>query len=38
MKRLLGVLMAILMLVTLSACGGDSSAKSGVEVCKKAGK
>lgn len=31
MKRLLGVLMAILMLVTLSACGGDSSAKSGVE-------
>jgi len=31
MKRLLGVLMAILMLVTLSACGEDSSAKSGVE-------
>ena len=31
MKRLLGVLMAILMLVTLSACGGDPSAKSGVE-------
>lgn len=31
MKRLLGVLMAILMLVTLSACGGDSSTKSGVE-------
>lgn len=31
MKRLLGVLMTILMLVTLSACGGDSSAKSGVE-------
>lgn len=31
MKRLLGVLMAILMLVTLSACGRDSSAKSGVE-------
>lgn len=31
MKRLLGVLMAILMLVTLSACGGDSSAKNGVE-------
>lgn len=31
MKRLLGVLMAILMLVTLSACGGESSAKSGVE-------
>lgn len=31
MKRLLGVLMAILMLVTLSACGGGSSAKSGVE-------
>lgn len=31
MKRLLGVLMAILMLVTLSACDGDSSAKSGVE-------
>lgn len=31
MKRLLGALMAILMLVTLSACGEDSSAKSGVE-------
>lgn len=31
MKRLLGVLMAILMLVTLSACGENSSAKSGVE-------
>ena len=30
MKRLLGVLMAILMLVTLSDCGVDSSAKSGV--------
>lgn len=31
MKRLLGVLMAILMFVTLSACGENSSAKSGVE-------
>lgn len=31
MKKILGVLMAILMLVTLSACGEDSSAKSGVE-------